>query len=311
MKYIQIIYLVYETGGAMRKIAICEEAEYNRRLSIYLSRSMPADVMIYTFSSAEFLQKQKEDMDLYVMGETFYQEVEETWKQGERMGKDRIIFILDSTMEGAYCRWDNPVILVRLIEERFKALSTSTLTTKTQGVRVTAVYSPYPMNLRAWIWSRMESGDLFLGFEDLGMSGEGEDDSPYAKNMGDLCYYIPLREGNIMSILQNTAICQEEKFYVDSPDWFFDLQGLGEGDYQWFLEEVRQSDIYPHIYVGLGNVAIPSLSFFRMFDEVVLLDQPRDLKIHAFLERIATVSVEEGYVKADHIKLMDVRKQRS
>lgn len=294
----------------MRKIAICDEPEYNRRLSAFLTRSMPADVMIYTFSSADLLKRQKEEIDLYVMGDAFYKEVESTWKQGERMRKDQIIFIRDFYEDGSYCRWHSPVFLAEMIEERLALLSSQPLMEKNESVRITAIYSPYPVNLKNWVWSHMEPGDLFLGFEDLGL---GKEEEPYdlsSKNMGDLCYYIPLREGNIMSILQNVAVCQEGKYYVDSPSWYFDLQGLKEEDYHWFLEEIRKSAAYSHIYVGLGNVAVPSLSFFRMFDDVLLVDHPRNPQIHDFLERLASVSVEEGYMRSEQIQLMDLRKMK-
>lgn len=67
-----------------------------------------------------------------------------------------------------------------------------------------------------------------MGAEDLGYKGI---DSEYEESgdMGDLCYYIHLREENILDILQDMLIPKEEVQVLHSPDLYFYLPGIDEG----------------------------------------------------------------------------------
>ena len=91
---------------------------------------------------------------------------------------------------------------------------------KDTPTKLTIVYSPvYDEYLEQIARSFMSLGDVYMGAEDLGYKGI---DSEYGEggDMGDLCYYIHLREENILDILQDMLIPKEEVQVLHSPDLY-------------------------------------------------------------------------------------------
>ena len=82
-----------------------------------------------------------------------------------------------------------------------------------------------------------------MGAEDLGYKGI---DSEYEESgdMGDLCYYIHLREENILDILQDMLIPKEEVQVLHSPDLYFYLRELTKEDYAWFFDKIKKESPY-------------------------------------------------------------------
>ena len=69
--------------------------------------------------------------------------------------------------------------------------------------RLTMIYSPvYEEKLKEIARSFMKEGDVYIGAEDLGYK---ENISAYGQgsDMGDLCYYIHLREEHVMDRMRD------------------------------------------------------------------------------------------------------------
>ena len=310
----------------MRKIFMGEEKEYARRLTNYLLGHLPADIQLQTFTSPEFMVREEEIADLYLLGVDFYEKILEL--EADFSERDIILIRKDKTGEG-FSRLDPPDKLVKQIcDSREKR--DPLLIAHSDSCYLVALYAPFPdIDLRRWIWREMEAGDLYLGLQDMGETGldlpsekrgrvefpmgimtfsgknSAEESDLSVPDMGSLCYYIHLHEEEILDKMTKMLRREEGKFYLDSPAWFFDFLGLQEEDYRWFFHTLKEDAGFSKIYVGLGNNAIPSLEYFSIFDRVILLDCPENERIHRFCGRFVRTAMEERYLPESSIDVRD------
>ena len=322
----------------MKRIVIGEEREYTRRLTGYLLDHLPADIQLLSFTSPELLLQEEPTADLFLLGEDFYEELIRL----EPEFRDReVILIRNRQVEEGYFKLDPPEKLVRQICD-FSVTLDPPGRSPSDSCQLIALYAPFPaISLRKWIWREMETGDLYLGLQDMGedeyahpglqdMEEKGYTSSSEKKekrdilagvrllsgrnasepgasvsDMGSLCYYIHLHDEEILDHMKKMLHREEGKYYLESPSWFFDFLGLQEEDYRWFYQALKEDSGFSRIYIGLGNQAITSLKYFDIFDRVILLDDPDREKIHHFCDRFARTSVEEGYVSASSIEVRD------
>ena len=307
----------------MKKIIIGDEQEYTKRLSDYLMRHMPSDVRIYTFSTAQHLLEDKNQADLYLFGEDFY---EEFCKLGGDLKDSDICILSKEPGKQGFCRMDSPARLVSLLLQRLSMTQNKQMS-EDKAHRLIAVYAPFSeMSLKDWVIPMMHPGDLYLGFEDVGeairqrtsarernplfsdgnniikMSKKVEAMAVKKTDMTELCYYIRLHEKDVMTHLDQMVCTQDGRFYVDSPPSFFDTLGLQEKDYRWFLEYLKAESVYTDIYIGLGAASIPSLEYFQIFQGLILLDQIRREKVHLFCDKLVDLLVSENYMEASMIE---------
>lgn len=287
----------------MKKVGIFEETEYGLRLCGYLSRHLSEDVQIYRFSNVESYCRSRDKMDLYLMSHTFYDEIKQAdaWMEENWIVEEDILFLTDHYEEGSHCRWDHPKKLVEQIESRWRILSQESKgMEKTTNHRVVAVYSPFPMELSSWVMSRMRPGSLYLGFEDIGeVCIDWKENRE--KDSGELCYYVRLREEDILRRIEDAAVWTDGRYILNASNWFFDFVGLREEDFRWLIPKLKSSS-FEEIYLGIGNSVVPSLSFFEIFDHLILLDYSEQSLIHHFCERLVESLIEEGFKKSDEIE---------
>ena len=300
-----------------RRLVIGGEEEYVRRLTAYLMNHLSAEVLIRSFTEPGLLAEGEEKADLYLLEEAFYKECSGI---DPAFSGDRILILGEEEGEGRFCRYERPGKLVSLIDQRLLSTRADRRETGVRG-RLTAVYAPFSgISLREWIMPRMMPGDLYLGLQDMGPAGlqqespaDRRDRHPFSfsvredrsvekgADMGDLCYYIHLREEPLFEKMDRMVRCEDGRFYLESPPWFFDFLGLTEEDFRWFYQRLKEKTSPGETYVGLGNCAVPSLEIFRLFDRLILLDLPGEEMIHGFCRRLARVLEEDGRVP--HLKI--------
>lgn len=142
---------------------------------------------------------------------------------------------------------------------------------KDTPTKLTIVYSPvYDEYLEQIARSFMSSGDIYMGAEDLGYKGI---DSEYEEggDMGDLCYYIHLREENILDILQDMLIPKEEVQVLHSPDLYFYLRELTKEDYAWFFDKIKKESPYREVFWGAGNCFVANIDNLKRVANYILL----------------------------------------
>lgn len=287
----------------MKKIAIGDEQEYCRRLSDYLMRHLPPYMRVYSFSSPKHLIDYKDRADIYLLGEEFY---EILCEMDSSFHKENILLLGKEKGENSFCRMDKPEKLVRYLEDRFSSIQKEQKNIG-QEHHITAIYAPFSdISLKDWVWPMMQTGDLYLGFEDvgdtIGVQAGISQDGKEEPGMTELCYYIRLHEEEILTELKGMIRSKEGRFYLDSPAWYFDMLGLEEEDYHWFFQQMKEKSDFMDLYVGLGHASIPSLEYFKQFDRLILLEKVQREKTHRFCDRLATVLAEEEYMGRDRIE---------
>lgn len=271
----------------MFTIVIGEEEryeEYGRRLMKYLETHWKGPLRIYRYTQPQKLLQVK-DGDCYLLGEQFAEEIrrsEELSALFSQAGiRDREIVIADGEQEGCFCRYHAPRELLHMIASQVSAVQQEEVwensAERISVCHVTAIFSPvYDSDLKEIATAYMSSGDLYLGMEDMNDSGEQGGD------MGDLCYFIHLRDEEILPHIRELAEESREMFYVESPDVYFDLLELGEEEYQWFFDRLRQEKEYPEIFVGMGCGIFGRGELLQFFDRLLLIDSRENRSQHAF-----------------------------
>ena len=148
----------------------------------------------------------------------------------------------------------------------------------------------------------------FGGFSDFGGSG-GFHGGTYRSNngngyqefhfeggdMGDLCYYIHLREENILDILQDMLIPKEEVQVLHSPDLYFYLRELTKEDYAWFFDKIKKESPYREVFWGAGNCFVAYVDMLSFFDQVILIDSRKNPRQSIFCDRLERVlNINQG-----------------
>lgn len=279
----------------IRTIIIGEEGEYGKRLVRYLELHLSSAVRVYHFTTVEGLDSFKEEAEIYLLDEKFFEELSE--EKQKFLKQKRMILLTWREEQGSFCKYHNPQKLLELLSgftEHNSDSSDLAAELKDAPTKLTIIYSPvYEECLEQVARSFMSSGDVYLGAEDLGYKG----DSAYEEggDMGDLCYYIHLREENILDILQDMLIPNEEIQVLHSPDIYFYLRELTKEDYVWFFDKIKKESPYREVFWGAGNGFVANIDMLRFFDRIILIDSKKNLRQNVFCDRLERVwNINEG-----------------
>jgi len=265
----------------IKRIIIGEEGEYGRRLTRYLEGKIPERIRLIHCTREDFLPVPEEGGDLYILGDTFYEQFqrEEEWVSA----RPDLIHLTyeDSQKDRDFCRYHAPGELLDQIRNRGRPLLQEEAGYHPVSTAIVGLYSPIHEEHMLEIAEHFLSDqDIFLGVEDL---GEGIRQEP---DMGDLCYYIHLREEKILSVLEDLLRQGDGFRYLNSPAMYFYLRELTSDDYQWFFSRLRTSGKYGTVMFGMGNGFSSAPSVFSMFDRMILIDSRTMERQHRFCERM-------------------------
>ena len=284
----------------IRTIIIGEAGEYGKRLVRYLEIHLSSAVRVYHFTTAEGMVSFKEEAEIYLLDERFFKELSE--EKQKFLKQKKLILLTWREEQGSFCKYDNPQKLLDMLSDFTdynSDLSDLAAELKDTPTKLTIVYSPvYDEYLEQIARSFMSSGDVYMGAEDLGYKGI---DSEYEESgdMGDLCYYIHLREENILDILQDMLIPKEEVQVLHSPDLYFYLRELTKEDYAWFFDKIKKERPYREVFWGAGKCFVANVDMLRFFDQIILIDSRKNPRQSIFcdrLERVLNINQEEPQI---------------
>lgn len=254
-------------------IVIGEYGEYGTRLGKYLEMHWSGPLRIHSFTQPESFLLCKEQADCYLLGEDFMSELDGRLSPEIR---ERTVVLSHEEKTGCFCRYHAPAGLLDMVKRRQESMRPE------QGnpvvpASVTVVFSPvFEGNLRHMVSSLMDEEALCLGMEDVG------DVKDTGGNMGDLCYYIRIREEMIISRVQETAREENGRWFVDSSPVFYELLELSEEEYRWFFEKLRTEGMWRQIYVAAGSGIISHM--VPLCDRLVLLDSRENHRDHVYCD---------------------------
>lgn len=280
----------------VHSIAVAEGNEFGRRLVRYLENHVPPSVRVYHYTTQDALLSMKGDADYYLLDPSLAPVGDLSADHEDK--KPNCILLTDEKQEGAFCRTDPPAILLDMM-----GISADLQGAAEKNVlkpcRITAIYSPvYEERLTTIAMTLMKEGDLYLGLEDLGP------DSGHQANVGDLCYYIHLRDDHILDTMEELCDHSAGIFRLDSPDLFFCLKELTLEDYRWFFDRLRMSRRFAGVFLGIGNSIIANPAMFELFDCVLLLDSVERERQHALCARLKQALTSEAIDYRGEIRMM-------
>lgn len=272
-------------------IIIGERGEYGKRLVRYLESHLSATIRVYHFTTVEAFLLFKESADMYLLEKSFFSELSED-KQSFLGEQSKLILLTDQEEEGTFCKYHNPRELLDRLEELSGAAQSFSETEedgRQEVTKLTIVYSPvYDGELKEIAQSLMRAGDVYIGAEDLGY-GEKFTEHGVNGDMGDLCYYIHLREENILNRLQEMLITEGEVEVLYPPDMYFYLRELTREDYLWFFDKVRRESRYREVFWGAENGFVADLELLRCFDRIILVDSRENVRQNLFCNRLEKI----------------------
>lgn len=273
----------------IRAIVIGEHGEYGRRLVRYLENHLTLSMRVYQFTTIESFLSFEGNVGIYLLEESFFEELPQEWR--ENCFEEKLILLTSQEEEGAFCKYHSPEellceIMERLFEDRTAGQQKQELR---RQVRITMVYSPvYEENLQGIARTFMKPGDLYLGAEDLGYMPDSLD-SQRGGDMGDLCYYIHLREEKVLDILEGMIMEEGGISFLPSPDMYFYLRELTGQDYEWFFEKIKREGKYGEVFWGAGNGFVGNLEVMQYFNRVILVDSRDNPRQNYFCDRLESV----------------------
>lgn len=241
----------------MYSISIYDEEEYGSRLAGYLERRfINTTVLIRQFTDTEGVDLSCDDV--IVISEALYAGLLE---KPQRPG---LFVVREESMEGEFSRYDPPSQLFQMINME---LGTESAARRGMEPEVMLLFSPVAgdrLQDKALELAGHRQGDsLILGMEDLGTGG-----------LEKLCYYIHIREGQIIQhvheLSQSVAACS----VIGAPDWFYPLVELSREDLQWFFDLLKEDGSYRNIYLTAGPVAFGQLYPAGVVNRVYLYRTP-------------------------------------
>lgn len=273
-------------------IIIGEEGEYGRRLVRYLENHLPPSMHVYQFTTVKGVLSFEEKADIYLLEERFFGRLSDDEKELMEREKNHLILLTCKENEDGFCKYHNP----RELLDRITGILSEENDVSESGegggyptTKITMIYSPiYEENLLGIAKALMKPGDLYLGAEDLGYQVE-ENPSANGGDMGDLCYYIHLREENVLELLEDMLIEEGDKKILHSPDMYFYLRELTEEDYIWFFDKVKRESHYREVFWGAGNGFVANLDIIRYFDQIILIDSKKNVRQNLFCNRLEQI----------------------
>lgn len=280
--------------SGIHTIMIGERGEYGRRLVRYLEDHLPVATRVYHFTTAEAFLLVKDVADIYLMEQSFFEELPEE-RRAFLKEEGKLILLAEQERDDAFCKYHNPQELLEMMEKLSGEVRDLQEFSKgdEEGVGIQTqliiVYSPvYDGELKTIAHSMMRAGDVYIGAEDLGYK-EPFAESGMNGDMGDLCYYIHLREEDIMSRFQELLIKEEDIEVLYPPDMYFYLRELTREDYLWFFNKVKKESHYRQIFWGAGNGFVADLDLLRCFDRIVLIDSRENERQNIFCDRLEKI----------------------
>lgn len=256
----------------MYSISIYDEEEYGSRLARYLERKF-ANTTAYI---RQFTDTEGADLsvdDAIVISEALYAHLSE---KPQRPG---VFLIREEALEGEFSRGDPPSILYQMISAE---LGTEASGRRNSGPEVVLLFSPMAdddLTEMAVELARHRQGDsLILGMEELGTGG-----------MEKLCYYIHIREKQILQRIRELARPEEACFIIAGPDWFYPLVELSAEDIQWFFQLLKTDGSYRNVYLTAGPLAFGQVYPTGALDRVYLCRRngnPRADRCMANMEKL-------------------------
>lgn len=264
----------------MRTIVIGNMGEYSIRLLRYLEQHMPSDVHIVCCTDFSQLASRQEE-EICLLGEAADME-----RADERYQKR--ILIEDKARAGSFCKFHSPSELLFMVEELFEEEKLSTPV----GVRetmLTAVYMPsFEDRFREAALTFMEEGALCIGMENLGSASAADGD------MGDLCYYVHLRSEDFVKKMMSMTVCEEDRYFIESPPVYFDLLDLSEEDFAWLFQTIRDENVANNVYVALGSGLVKNPEFFSLFDRIILMSSEENTRLQLFCSHFVQLLQAKG-----------------
>ena len=282
----------------MITINLGAEGEYGSRLVRYLERHMGSELRLVHFTSPAQWREGGDKGKVYVMSRSFFDRLDEEIR--EDMSSGSMIWITDTEDEEGYCRFHPPKELVDMIVKQTG--SRMPLSGQDGGdYRITGVFSPvYEGSLCAYVRTLMSPGDLYLGMEDLGTEiCSADHDFPgitdQRGHMGDLCYYIHLKDSGLISRIGELAAHMEEGYEIlPSPVVFLPLLELTADEYNWFFRQLRADEGYGRIYVSLGCGMFGCDGILSSLDRLILLGSRSRPSVRQACEMILR-SIQAGF----------------
>lgn len=264
----------------IRTIIIGEAGEYGKRLVRYLEIHLSSAVRVYHFTTAEGMVSFKEEAEIYLLDERFFKELSE--EKQKFLKQKKLILLTWREEQGSFCKYDNPQKLLDMLSDFTdynSDLSDLAAELKDTPTKLTIVYSPvYDEYLEQIARSFMSLGDVYMGAEDLGYKGI---DSEYGEggDMGDLCYYIHLREENILDILQDMLIPKEEVQVLHSAELqLFHVENL-------VRLETRNANMEGENEITMQDLIKASL---RMRPDRIIVGEVRGAEAMSMLQALST-----------------------
>ena len=277
------------TFSDIRTIVIGEEGEYGRRLIRYLEIHLSPAVRVYHFTTVEGLESFEEGAEFYLLDEEFFKKLSE--EKQRFLETEKVILLSWREEADLFCKYHNPRELLDMLSGFIcNNVDSAGLTAERECglTELTIVYSPvYDECLEQIAYAFMAPGDIYMGAEDLGYKGTNSEYE--GGDMGDLCYYIHLREENILDILQDMLIQQGEVQVLPSPDIYFYLRELTKEDYTWFFDKLKQESPYREVFWGAGNGFVANIDMLRFFDRLILIDSRENVRQNIFCDRLERV----------------------
>ncbi len=267
--------------AGLKRIIIGEEGEYGRRLARYLEGKLPDRIRLVHCSREDYLPQPGDQGDIYILGDAFYERLQQDKNWSERGAGMIHLTYEEDEGDRTFCRYHAPGELLDQIRKRTFPAIREEDGYKSLNSPILGLYSPvYEEAMMKIAAGYLTEEDLFLGLEDL---GEGKRQEP---DMGDMCYYIHLREEKILSVMEGLLQKGESFRYLNSPAMYFYLRELTPEDYQWFFSKLRSSGTYGKVMFAMGNGFASDPAVFSMFDRMILVDSREIERQHRFCERM-------------------------
>lgn len=265
------------------------EGEYGRRLSRFLETHLDKSIRLSYYTQSAQWDLDGRSQDLLIMDRRFYRELSQ--EQRDLLDEEAVLWITEGEEETGYCRLHPPGELIDMIAEHTGTGSRSG-PDRDSRLKICGIYSPVPdAGLRAFARARMREEELFLGMEDM----PGEDDQTAGEgHMGDLCYYIHLKDPQLLSRIRELSGQVSGYYVLPSALSFLPLLELSEDDYSWFFSKLLSGAVYPGIYVGLGNGLLGTGHLMKHFDSLYILSSREDRVRMSCCDYILQ-SVQAGY----------------
>ena len=271
-------------------IIIGEKGEYGKRLVRYLEMHLSPAVRVYHFTTVDGLATFQEEVEFYLLDEDLFKGLPE--EKQKFLKQERLILLTWREEEGFFCKYHNPRELLDILSGFMcdaADLSGMTAVPEYALMELTIVYSPvYDECLEQIACSFMSPGDVYIGAEDLGYTESGME-CEEGGDMGDLCYYIHLREENILEVLQHLLISKGEVQVLHSPDIYFYLRELTQEDYTWFFDKLKKESPYREVFWGAGNGFVAGIDMLRFFDRIILIDSRENVRQSVFCDRLERI----------------------